>query len=134
MGCVRTIYLTGFSGTGKSTVARHLAARLGVRIYDVDAAIVERAGRPIADIFANDGEPAFRTLEAHALGLLTVDARAGGGIIATGGGVPLAEANRRLMFENGWVICLEARPETIHQRVHAQLRTDGQAGCAPPAG
>ncbi len=128
---MRTIYLTGFSGTGKSTVARHLAARLGVRIYDVDAAIVERAGRPIADIFANDGEPAFRTLEAHALGLLTVDARAGGGIIATGGGVPLAEANRRLMFENGWVICLEARPETIHQRVHAQLRTDGQAGVRP---
>ena len=128
---MRTIYLTGFSGTGKSTVARLVAARLGVPNLDVDAAIVERAGRPIADIFARDGEPAFRTLESHALGLLTVDARARGAVIATGGGVPLAEANRRLMFENGWIICLDARPETIHGRVRAQLRTDGQAGVRP---
>jgi shikimate kinase len=128
---MRTIYLTGFSGTGKSTVARLVAARLGVPSLDIDAAIVERAGRPIADIFARDGESAFRTLESHALGLLTVDARERGAVIATGGGVPLAEANRQLMFESGWVICLDARAETIHGRVRSQLRTDGQAGVRP---
>ncbi|HEY8597593.1 MAG TPA: type I 3-dehydroquinate dehydratase [Thermomicrobiales bacterium] len=131
MGTVRTIYLTGFSGTGKSTVARHLAAQLGVATYDVDAAIVERAGRPIADIFASDGEPVFRALESEALRSISVEARERGGVIATGGGVPLAEANRRLMFEHGWVIGLEARPETIYERVHRQLRTDGQAGVRP---
>lgn len=128
---MRTIYLTGFSGTGKSTVARHLAARLGVPTYDVDATIVERAGRPIADIFANDGESAFRTLESEALRSISEAAREHGGVIATGGGVPLAEANRRLMFEHGWVIGLEAHPETIYERVHRQLRTDGQAGVRP---
>jgi len=131
MGGVRTIYLTGFSGTGKSTVARHLAAQLGLATYDVDATIVERAGRPIADIFANDGEPVFRTLESDALRAISGEARERGGIIATGGGVPLAEANRRLMFEHGWVIGLEAHPETIYDRVHRQLRTDGQAGVRP---
>lgn len=130
-GMMHTIYLTGFMGTGKSTVARLLAARLGVPSLDLDAAIVERAGRPIADIFARDGESAFRTLESHALSLLTVDARERGAVIATGGGVPVAEANRQMMFENGWVICLDARPETIHERIRAQLRTDGQAGVRP---
>jgi len=131
MDSVRTIYLTGFSGTGKSTVANYLAAQLGVPTYDVDATIVERAGRPIADIFANDGEPIFRTLESDALRAISMAAREHGGVIATGGGVPLAEANRRLMFEHGWVIGLEARPETIHQRVRQQLRTDGQIGVRP---
>lgn len=128
---MRTIYLTGFSGTGKSTVARHLAAQLGVPTYDVDAAIVERASRSIADIFANDGEQVFRTLESEALRAISVRAQERGGVIATGGGVPLAEANRQLMFDHGWVICLEAYPETIYERVHRQLRTDGQAGVRP---
>lgn len=128
---MRTIFLTGFMGTGKSTVARLLAARLGVPSLDMDAAIVERAGRPIADIFARDGEQAFRALESQALGHLSAEARDHGAIIATGGGVPLAETNRQVMFTDGWVICLDARPETIHERVRAQLRTDGQAGVRP---
>jgi 3-dehydroquinate dehydratase type I len=125
---VRTVYLIGFSGTGKSTVARLVGARLGLPARDLDDAIIARAGRPIAEIFANDGEVAFRALETEAL---RATANEGAAVIATGGGVPTIAANRDLMGASGWVICLEALPETLHDRLRAQLRTDGQAGVRP---
>jgi 3-dehydroquinate dehydratase-1 len=128
VGDVRTIYLIGFSGTGKSAVARLLGARLGLPVRDLDDAIVARTGRPIADIFANDGEVPFRELESAAL---RDAANEGGVVVATGGGVPTIAANRDLMFATGWVITLEALPETLHARLRAQLRSDGQAGVRP---
>ena len=82
---MRTIYLIGFSGTGKSAVARLLGARLGLPVRDLDDAIVARTGRPIADIFANDGEAVFRQLESAALQAAATE---GGVVVATGGGVP----------------------------------------------
>ncbi len=82
----RSIALLGLSGVGKSTVARLLAERLGWAVVDTDALIVAAEGRPIADIFANDGEARFRDLEAAALAeaLKRVPA-----IVATGGGCAL---------------------------------------------
>jgi 3-dehydroquinate dehydratase-1 len=112
---MRPIYLTGFSGTGKSTVARLLGARLGRPACDLDALIVERTGRTIADIFAHDGEPAFRQIEAETL--RAAARRADGPIVATGGGVPTFPANRATMAESGWTICLEATPETLYRRL-----------------
>lgn len=112
---MRPIYLIGFSGTGKSTVGRLLGARLGRPACDLDALIVERAGRPIAEIFVEDGEEAFRAMETEAL--RAAAGRSDGPIVATGGGVPMSAANREVMAASGWIICLEATPETIYARL-----------------
>jgi shikimate kinase len=88
------LVLVGPPGSGKTTVGRVLARRLAVPFTDVDAVIVERAGKPIADVFLDDGEEAFRELErevvAHALA--TVD-----GVLALGGGSVLAPETRQLL-------------------------------------
>ncbi len=128
---MRPIYLIGFSGTGKSTIAQLLAARLGLPAHDVDDVIVEQNGRAITEIFAQDGEPAFRVLETAALRALSVQSRQTGAVIATGGGVPLAEENRQLMFEHGWVICLDAQPAVIQQRLATQVPAAGQTAVRP---
>ncbi len=125
---MRSIYLIGFSGTGKSSVARLLAARLGLPARDLDELIVARAGRPIAEVFADDGEAAFRALESD---VLRETAGAGGAVVATGGGVPTIPVNEALMRDTGWIIGLEALPETLHARLRDQLRTDGLAGVRP---
>lgn len=108
------IVLTGFSGTGKSAVAPLLAESLGWELIDTDKVVEERAGKRILEIFRDEGEDAFRELEAQALR----DAASGDGVvISTGGGMVLHEDNRRVMAEAGLVVCLEARPETIHARL-----------------
>src|SRR5437868_12070406 len=81
---MRNIYLTGFSGSGKTTVARLLGARLGLRPRDLDQEIVARAGVPIAEIFEREGEAAFRRREAAEL--RAVDAERGQ-VVSTGGGI-----------------------------------------------
>ena len=117
MSSPRNIILTGFSGTGKSKVAAEVARILGWKCVDTDADIVRREGREIAAIFSEKGEPAFRRLEKEAL----ERACAGGGrVIATGGGVLMDADNRRLLFASGLVVGLEARPETIYQRLSTQ--------------
>ncbi|QIK73560.1 shikimate kinase [Propioniciclava coleopterorum] len=77
--------LIGAPGSGKSTVGPLLAARLGVPFVDVDAVIESRQGREIRDIFADDGEPAFRVLERD----VTLELLAGDGVVSLGGGAPL---------------------------------------------
>jgi shikimate kinase len=76
------IVLVGFMGAGKSTVGQLLAAKLGVGFTDSDHAIEARAGKPVAEIFAADGEPAFRQLEHDVIAGLLAD----GGVLALGGG------------------------------------------------
>ncbi len=110
----RRIFLTGFSFSGKSRVAPLVATTLGWRAVDLDDLIEEAAGQPIPAIFAEEGEPGFRLRETEALRRACGDSEV---VVATGGGVVLAEEDRRLMAESGIVICLEARPQTIHARL-----------------
>ena len=77
--------LIGAPGSGKSTLGPALAQRLGVPFVDVDAVIEARQGREIRDIFADDGEPAFRVIERD----VTVELLAGEGVVSLGGGAPL---------------------------------------------
>lgn len=113
----RGIYLIGFSGTGKSTVARLVGARLGWPVYDLDLLIAEGAGLSIPEIFAREGEAGFRDRESAALVSVAASAPF---VVATGGGAPLRDENRALMARTGWVIALEGRPETLHARLERQ--------------
>jgi len=115
------IILTGFSGTGKTEVARLIAERLGWQAVDSDDAIVKAAGKPIPAIFRDHGEKHFRTLEHTVLRQLCSHPKT---IIAAGGGAILAAENRRLMAQGGFIVCLEARPETILERLRPQFETD----------
>ncbi len=110
------ITLTGFSGTGKSTVAGFVAARLGWEAVDSDDLIEQEAGRPIADLFATEGEAAFRERERDVFERLAQRDRI---VVAAGGGAPLIAATRRSIVEAGLVVCLEATAPTIVARLTA---------------
>jgi 3-dehydroquinate synthase len=110
----RNIVLTGFSTTGKSTAGQLAAERLGFTFIDTDAMVEARAGRRIADLFAQEGEDRFRDLESAAL----VEALAGERrVIATGGGAIIRQDNREAMRQRALIICLEAGQETIVRRL-----------------
>lgn len=110
------IVLAGFMGTGKSEVGRRLARALGWRFVDTDALVESGAGRSVGEIFATDGEPAFREREraavAEACALHAV-------VIAVGGGALLDAENRRALLAAGPVVCLRASPREILRRVGA---------------
>jgi shikimate kinase len=107
--------LVGMPGCGKSSVARRLARRTGRRAVDVDAEIERVAGRSIPDLFATDGEAAFRTLEHEVLtSVLAGDEPL---VVATGGGAVLRADNRDAMRGRGTVIWLRATAETLQRRV-----------------
>jgi len=108
------IILIGFSGTGKSMVAQGVARNLGWEAIDTDEEVVRIAGKSIPEIFGQDGEPHFRKLERQALVEACQKSRV---VIATGGGAILDPNNRVLMRRSGVVICLEANPGTIYQRL-----------------
>ena len=108
------IFLTGFSGSGKSAVAGLVADALGWRALDTDDILQERAGRSIPDIFARDGEARFRELEVEALREAACQTDV---VVATGGGIVQSEANRCLMASGGFVVCLEGRPEVLWRRL-----------------
>jgi shikimate kinase len=127
----RGIYLIGFSGTGKSTVARLVGERLGWPVYDLDAMIAERACMSIPAIFEREGEAGFRARETEALRAV---ASAGRFVVATGGGAPLAAENRELMAESGWVITLEGRIEHLHARIQRQLQQSAPDAVRPLLG
>ena len=84
------IVIVGAPGSGKSTVGAMLADQLGVAFRDVDAVIVERAGKPIAEIFTDDGEPSFRALEEQ----ITAELLELPGVLSLGGGAVLSAATR----------------------------------------
>jgi shikimate kinase len=120
----QNIYLTGFSGTGKSHSGRLAAQSLGMEFVDTDDLIERQAGKPITRIFAEDGEARFRVYEAEALSEI---ASSGGRVVATGGGMPISAENRELMANTGLVIRLRASPETIHARVNWSNAARGRA-------
>ena len=108
------IILTGFMGTGKSTVGRLVAAKLGREFVDMDTLIEQREGRPISRIFVEAGEPYFRRLEAD---LCRELAGQTGLVIATGGGALVSVTNLQVMESSGVVICLDCAPATLWQRI-----------------
>jgi len=118
------IILTGFSGTGKTKVARLVATRLGWTALETDELIVQRAGKPISHIFARDGEEHFRRLERDVLAEVCQRPRM---VIGVGGGANVSAENRRIMADGGFIVSLEARPETILQRLRPQLEHDPDA-------
>lgn len=111
--------LIGYRGTGKSSVGRIVAARLGRPFVDADVELEARAGRPIRRIFDEDGEPAFRDLEQEVVADL---AGRPGLVLATGGGAVLRPANRDALRRVGFVAWLTAPPEELARRLRADRR------------
>lgn len=110
----QNIVVTGFMGTGKTTVGQYLAKRLERPFIDTDAEIERRAGRSIADIFTRDGEAVFRRSEARLCRFYAGQRRL---VIATGGGMLADPRNRAVMLASGFVVCLDASPDTIRERL-----------------
>jgi shikimate kinase len=110
----QNIIITGFMGTGKTTMGKRLAAALGYDFVDTDELIVARSGQTIEEIFNEKGEAAFREMEA------TIARELGekeGTVIATGGGTMLDVDNAAVLGKNGCVFCLVATPEEILERL-----------------
>ena len=125
------LVLVGMMGVGKTTVARVIAVRLGRRVFDSDAIIESRHGRTVREIFAEDGEAAFRELETEVL--LEALASPEPAVIAGAGGVVLSQTNRdALKAAAARVVWLCADPETLVQRVqgsgHRPLLDDDPGG------
>ena len=115
---MKTIYLTGAPASGKTTLGRRLAATLKVPFVDLDEAIVNETRRTIPEIFATDGETAFRAIESDAL------RRAEAGVVALGGGTLLSDANRAFCESHGAVFCLETpSDEELARRLGAAKGT-----------
>ncbi len=113
------IYLVGFMAAGKTTVARTLAARLGWRAEDIDELIEARERRSVAEIFARNGEPYFRTLEREILRLVLPLRHA---VVATGGGTFMDPDNRAAINMDGVSIWLDVPLEELVARLPADGR------------
>ncbi|KIC44226.1 MAG: shikimate kinase [Ruegeria sp.] len=126
----KTVVLVGMMGAGKTAVGRALAARLGVPFLDSDAEIESAANMTIPEIFARDGEAFFRTKESQVIGRLLDEKK---GILSTGGGAFLSDANRQMISDRGVSIWLRADLEVLWNRVRHKdtrplLRTDDPYG------
>lgn len=110
----KSVILVGMMATGKSTVGAILAEQLGYELVDLDQVIIETEGRSIAEIFAENGEEYFRSVETMVLKRMLQDENK---VISTGGGAVLAPGNTSLMLENGLVVALTASEEEIISRV-----------------
>lgn len=111
---MKNIVLTGFMGTGKSSVGRHLANELNIKFIDTDDLIEKEAGICINEIFAKFGETYFRRLESKVINEVSSDTNM---VIATGGGVIVNPLNLEALKKNGIVVCLTASIEIILSRV-----------------
>ena len=124
----RGIYLVGFSGSGKSTIAQMVAERLMWPVYDLDQLIVERSGMTIPLIFQREGEEGFRLREAEVLRSASTQAPF---VVATGGGAVIRRENRLFMANHGWIVCLEGRAEVLHSRIQQQLKKADPSAIRP---
>jgi 3-dehydroquinate synthase len=111
---ITNLIITGFSGTGKSLVAKEVARRLNWDFLDTDDEIVKQTGKPIAEIFRQDGEGKFRELESETIRRACQQRQA---VIAIGGGAIVDPQNYELLAKTGLIVCLEAKPETIYERL-----------------
>ena len=124
------ITLIGMMGSGKTLVGRYLALRLGWTFIDLDEQIVKDAGRSIADIFATDGEPAFRALELETLTevITSSDSRT---VLSLGGGTILQPACARLVKEHSLCIRLTASASTLYDRLKSDRKRPLLRGTEP---
>ena len=113
------IVLVGMPGSGKSTIGRALARRLKLDFADSDQVIERRLQRSIRSYFDSDGEAAFRDLEQDVLAEL---AHEGVGVLATGGGAVLRQANRDVLRAHGTVIYLHVSVERLYRRLSQDTR------------
>jgi len=113
-GPLTHLVLVGLSGTGKSTVAPLLAERQGVVAVDLDRLLEQRFGRPVAQVFLEDGEPEFRRAEAELLAEVLVGPPA---VIATGGGAVLDPESRRRLADAAFVVWLSAPIDLLVRRL-----------------
>ena len=111
---MKNIFLIGFMGTGKSTIARNMKRKYHMEILEMDETIVEREGMSIPDIFSIKGEMYFRDLETELLKELQEKDNM---VVSCGGGVVLREQNVESMKKSGYIVLLTASPETILKRV-----------------
>jgi shikimate kinase len=118
-GSLTHVVLTGFMASGKSAVGRAVARRLGWGFLDLDRLIEEAEGRSIADIFEQDGEPAFRDIEHATVRALSPEQST---VLATGGGTFTNERNQVLLKELGVVVCLVSSFETTMERVRRNTK------------
>lgn len=109
------IYLTGFMGCGKSSMGKEIAAALNLEVSDTDALVQESAGMTIPEIFAQQGEAAFRQMESEVLRSIP-DQR----LVITGGGLPCSESNWNYMKQHGYIVYIEVPVPVLFER----LRTD----------
>jgi shikimate kinase len=109
------VVLVGMMGAGKSTVARLLAEAFGCPAFDTDEMVERRAGRTVAEMFAGEGEEAFRAAESQAIGEL--GSFVGPLVASVGGGAVLSAANRAALRSVGTVVWLRAIPATLARRV-----------------
>ncbi len=110
----QSISLTGFMFTGKSTVGRRLAHKLGLDFVDLDEQIALEAGCPVTEIFERVGETGFRELEHRVLASVVTMP---GKVFSTGGGIVLDPRNRELLLRNSCVVWLIASPEAVLERL-----------------
>ncbi len=114
MSLTSSVFLIGLPGSGKSTVGRQLARRLGLPFVDVDQAIEARIGCSIRAYFEREGEQAFRDLEVAVIEEVSQGPTA---VISTGGGAVLRPENRQCMRRRGHVVYLRSSPEEWYRRV-----------------
>lgn len=120
------ICLVGLPGSGKTTVGRQLARRLGLPFVDSDPVIEQRIGCSIREYFEREGEEAFRDVEQQVIDDLT---QTHAGVLSTGGGAVLRPLNRQHLRERGQVVYLRSTPEEVFRRVrHDQNRPLLQVG------
>ena len=106
--------LVGLPGSGKTTAGRHLARRLRLSFLDSDQVIEQRLGCSIRAYFEREGEASFRDVEQTVIDELT---RQGSGVLSTGGGAVLREANRRHLHERGFVVYLRSGAQELFRRL-----------------
>jgi shikimate kinase/3-dehydroquinate synthase len=125
---ITNIIITGFSGTGKSLVAREVARGLNWDFLDTDDEIVRQTGKPIAEIFHHDGEARFRELERETIRKACQQRQT---VIAIGGGAIVDPQNYELLAKTGLIVCLEAKPETIYERLFHEVASSPEAEVRP---
>ncbi len=110
------VFLIGFMGCGKSSVAAKLHELYQLEVVEMDEVIAQRERRSISEIFAQSGEEYFRQLETDLIAELMSSS---GKVVSCGGGVVLRQENVYMMKESGKVVLLTANPETIRKRVES---------------